>query len=68
MKSIFTFIFLTSSLLFAGCTKQPVAKAPQSADKAEEKTVVKKTETKHPAYENVSLDDKIGQMIMIGIN
>lgn len=66
MKSISA--FLISLILFASCTKKPVANTPQPPVKAEEKTIVKQTEKTRPYYENVSLDEKIGQMIMIGIN
>jgi len=69
MKNIFIYISI-ASLFFVACKKQPVANAPkpQQEAKAEEKAVVKPTEKKRPNYENVSLDEKIGQMIMIGIN
>lgn len=66
MKSIFA--FLISLLLFAGCTKQPAANAKQPVAKEQGKIQGKSTETKRPIPENVSLDEKIGQMIMIGIN
>jgi beta-N-acetylhexosaminidase len=68
MKNIFNCISL-ASLLFIGCTKQPATTSAQIPEKAEEqKIVVKQEETKRPLYTNVSLDEKIGQMIMIGIN
>ena len=68
MKSIFKFLFIISSILFAGCTKQPAANAKQPVAKEQGKIQGKSTETKRPIPENVSLDEKIGQMIMIGIN
>lgn len=67
MKSFITAVLLSASLLFIGCTKQPAATASQPADKTEE-AIVKEPEVQRPIYENVSLDEKIGQMIMIGIN
>jgi len=67
MKNIFIYISLLS-FLFVGCTKKPGAKAPHPVKKSEEKIVVKQANKKRTTYENVSLDKKIGQMIMIGIN
>lgn len=67
MKNIFIYISLLS-FLFVGCTKKPRAKAPHPVKKSEEKIVVKQANKKRTTYENVSLDKKIGQMIMIGIN
>lgn len=67
MKLFLITFLLSSSLLFIGCTKRPATTASQPADKTEE-IVVNEPETKRPIYENVSLDEKIGQMIMIGIN
>lgn len=65
MKNIFTCILFVS-IFILGCTKQPAANSAQTSDKTEEH--VKQSETKRPVYEGVSLDEKIGQMIMIGIN
>lgn len=69
MKLFITTLLASTSLLFAGCTKQPATTSAQTPVQAEQPVVTEKqSEVERPVYENVSLDEKIGQMIMIGIN
>lgn len=72
MKFILTSLLLSSSLLFTACKKpatvsnqQAVVKPAEDFIEGPEHAVAKPD---RPRYENVSLDEKIGQMIMIGIN
>ena len=65
MKFTTLFIFLSASLLFIACKKQA---ATSSQPTAKESVDVEPEKTSKTLYENKSLDEKIGQMIMIGIN
>jgi len=65
MKFTTLFIFLSASLLFIACKKQA---ATSSQPTAKESVEVAPEKTSKTLYENKSLDEKIGQMIMIGIN
>jgi beta-N-acetylhexosaminidase len=76
MKNILLFISILVFSLFSSCKKQPspvhkkptpVHKKPVVTTHTEKKVVVIGKSKKH-IYEGVSLDEKIGQMIMIGIN
>lgn len=67
MKNNFICILLSLSIFFA-CQKQPVATATIDVPPIETQTKDAEIEIKRPIYEGVSLDEKIGQMIMIGIN
>lgn len=70
MKSLYIIPLICFSLLFIACKKQvtPVAtQLPEKTTPEPEITVAAEKKSK-PIYENKTLDEKIGQMIMIGIN
>jgi beta-N-acetylhexosaminidase len=69
MKNILFLISILVFYLFYSCKKQPspIHKKPVATTHTEKKVVVLEKSKKH-IYEGVSLDEKIGQMIMIGIN
>jgi beta-N-acetylhexosaminidase len=69
MKNILFLISILVFSLFSSCKKQPspIHKKPVATTHTEKKVVVLEKSKKH-IYEGVSLDEKIGQMIMIGIN
>lgn len=70
MKSFLTILILSSSLLFIACKKQPAIsgnKQDDISDVADDRDGDGKAD-EEIQHEDVSLDEKIGQMIMIGIN
>lgn len=67
MKYFSIILFLSLSPLFIACKKPQVASSDNKIT-AEDGIVTQEVEKPKPLYENKSLDEKIGQMIMIGIN
>lgn len=68
MKSFSIIVLLSSSLFFISCKKQPIPSSSQTQPEIKETASVEPEKITKPLYENKSLDEKIGQMIMIGIN
>ncbi len=66
MKNILAFFFLSIILISTGCTSKQVASASKELEKTEEKPSVKQDVVKPNS--SYSLDFKIGQMVMMGIN
>lgn len=68
MKNILLFISILVFSLFYSCIKQPSPAQPNHAATTHTEKRSTVTKYKKHIYEGVSLDEKIGQMIMIGIN
>lgn len=69
MKSLCIISILSFLLLLTACKKQVTPASAQLPEKTKTETAVVVAEkTVKPVYANKSLDEKIGQMIMIGIN